>query len=262
MTQKQTVTLPKNLDILSLSRNQRLLVEFALGATVDALRTKFNLRTADKIIARSARSLSICHSKNLGEYPHLPGWPSLNDVKANRSLWLEVAAKEWGSATKPAHTEEPWMVLPPSEGKDANWHVTDEGDTFVAHVFGMNHAVDDKSKANAERIALCVNACWGLSNGDLQERARKAAEARRLASEVARKEKELGATDFPELPTDSPGLEIKWFETRLKALQYANAQGFRQLPEVRQQRVRQNHWTEGWSLMVPEALPTTQGGKP
>ncbi|MBS0229360.1 MAG: hypothetical protein JSS23_11765 [Proteobacteria bacterium] len=51
------------------------------------------------------------------------------------------------------HTLGPWRMLPPSIGVDANWHVTDSGDTFVAHVFGFNHSVDEKSKANARMIA-------------------------------------------------------------------------------------------------------------
>ena len=58
---------------------------------------------------------------------------------------------------KSNHTELPWILLPPSSGVDANWHITDKGDTFVAHVFGFNHAVDEQSKANAALIVHRVN---------------------------------------------------------------------------------------------------------
>ena len=50
-------------------------------------------------------------------------------------------------------TEGPWRVLPPSVGVDLNWHVTDNGDTFVAHVYGFGHSVDEQSKINAHLIA-------------------------------------------------------------------------------------------------------------
>lgn len=51
------------------------------------------------------------------------------------------------------HTPGPWRVLRPSSGIDYNWHVTDEMDTFVAHVFGFSHAVDEQSRINASLIA-------------------------------------------------------------------------------------------------------------
>lgn len=51
------------------------------------------------------------------------------------------------------HTPGPWRVLRPSKGIDYNWHVTDETDTFVAHVFGFSHAVDEQSRINATLIA-------------------------------------------------------------------------------------------------------------
>lgn len=51
------------------------------------------------------------------------------------------------------HTQGPWRMLPPSTGVDANWHVTDSDDTFVAHVYGFSHSVDEASKANARLIA-------------------------------------------------------------------------------------------------------------
>ena len=51
------------------------------------------------------------------------------------------------------HTPGPWRLLPPTNGIDRNWRVTDSGDTFVAHVFGFNHAVDEQSKINARLIA-------------------------------------------------------------------------------------------------------------
>lgn len=50
-------------------------------------------------------------------------------------------------------TSQYWRVLYPSVGIDACWHVTDFGDTFVAHVRGFNHAVNEQSKRNAKFIA-------------------------------------------------------------------------------------------------------------
>ena len=46
-----------------------------------------------------------------------------------------------------------WRLLPPSQFIDNNWHVTDDADTFVAHVFGFNHATDNQAKTNAAFIA-------------------------------------------------------------------------------------------------------------
>ena len=51
------------------------------------------------------------------------------------------------------HTSAPWIVLKPSTGVDNNWHVTDANDTFVAHVYGFGHAVDEQSRINARLIA-------------------------------------------------------------------------------------------------------------
>lgn len=65
------------------------------------------------------------------------------------------------------HTQDTLIVLPPSVGVDANWHVTDKGDTFVAHVFGFGHAVDKQSEINARRIAACWNACEGITDDEL-----------------------------------------------------------------------------------------------
>jgi hypothetical protein len=50
-------------------------------------------------------------------------------------------------------TKDRWVVLPPSAGIDANWHVTDTSDTFVAHVYGFDHSVDEQSFYNAHLIA-------------------------------------------------------------------------------------------------------------
>ena len=50
-------------------------------------------------------------------------------------------------------TQGTWKVHRPSIGEDQNWHVTDDGDTFVAHVYGFNHSVDEQSRANAHLIS-------------------------------------------------------------------------------------------------------------
>ena len=52
-----------------------------------------------------------------------------------------------------SHTPAPWILHKPSTGIDNNWHVTDQGDTFVAHVYGFAHSVDKQSYINARLIA-------------------------------------------------------------------------------------------------------------
>jgi hypothetical protein len=59
-----------------------------------------------------------------------------------------------------------FRVLAPSSGADANWHVTDANDTMVAHCFGFGHSVSG-GEAFANRIALCLNACVGLTDEQL-----------------------------------------------------------------------------------------------
>lgn len=52
------------------------------------------------------------------------------------------------------YTPGPWRVLKPKTmPPDNNWHVTDEADTFVAHVFGFSHSVNEQSRINALLIA-------------------------------------------------------------------------------------------------------------
>lgn len=62
-----------------------------------------------------------------------------------------------------------FKILPPSTGIDANWHVTDKGDTMTAHCFGIGHDIES-GKALAERIALCLNACKGISDAELRRK--------------------------------------------------------------------------------------------
>lgn len=62
------------------------------------------------------------------------------------------------------HTPGPWRVLRPSSGIDYNWHVTDEMDTFVAHVFGFSHAVDEQSRINARLIAAAPDLLVALQS--------------------------------------------------------------------------------------------------
>ena len=108
MTCDQTISVPKNLDVLALSRDRRLFVEFLLGASIDELRTKFNLKTADEKLRGTARGLATkkdgdsCHfSKEPYKYPDLLDKHSLKDVKTNSIRWMEVAAKEWGESAPP-----------------------------------------------------------------------------------------------------------------------------------------------------------------
>lgn len=62
-----------------------------------------------------------------------------------------------------------YRVLRPSQGVDANWHITDDGDTHVAHCFGFDHAVDEYSEKFARRIAACLNAFVGVKTEDIKE---------------------------------------------------------------------------------------------
>jgi hypothetical protein len=65
---------------------------------------------------------------------------------------------------------ERFAVLPPSEGADANWHVTDANDTCVAHCFGFAHGIQ-AGEPLARRIAAALNACRGIPTQELEKRA-------------------------------------------------------------------------------------------
>ena len=54
-----------------------------------------------------------------------------------------------------------YRVLRPSQGVDANWHVTDDGDNKVAHCFGFGHDVA-AGEQFARRIAACLNLLIGV----------------------------------------------------------------------------------------------------
>ncbi len=64
--------------------------------------------------------------------------------------------------------DEKYQILAPSKGIDNNWHVTNEGDTCVAHCYGFGHSINE-GKALAERIVACLNYCAGKSTGELLE---------------------------------------------------------------------------------------------
>lgn len=87
------------------------------------------------------------------------------------------------------HTPGPWQVVRPSVGVDANWHVTDKDDTFVAHVYGFGHAVDEKSLNNARLIAAAPDLLGALIEiYNLRELGKKADESYPLVVEsLARK---------------------------------------------------------------------------
>ena len=63
-----------------------------------------------------------------------------------------------------------FLVHPPSVGVDANWHVTDQDDTCVAHCFGFAHAIQ-AGEPLARRIAAALNACRGIPTEELEKRA-------------------------------------------------------------------------------------------
>lgn len=63
-----------------------------------------------------------------------------------------------------------FRVIAPSTGQDANWHVTDDADTCVAHCYGFAHAIQPGEKL-ARRIAAALNACRGIPTAELEKRA-------------------------------------------------------------------------------------------
>lgn len=63
-----------------------------------------------------------------------------------------------------------FVVHPPSAGVDANWHVTDQADTCVAHCFGFANAIE-AGEPLARRIAAALNACRGIPTEELEARA-------------------------------------------------------------------------------------------
>lgn len=65
-----------------------------------------------------------------------------------------------------AHMHRSFKVLPPSEGMDGNWHVTDSNDVVVAHCYGFDHSVVD-GESLAYRIAAALNYCRGIPTGRL-----------------------------------------------------------------------------------------------
>ena len=62
-----------------------------------------------------------------------------------------------------------FLVVAPSEGGDANWHVTNNWDTCVAHCFGFAHDIQT-GELLARRIAAALNACRGISTEQLEKR--------------------------------------------------------------------------------------------
>lgn len=60
-----------------------------------------------------------------------------------------------------------FILLPPSDGIDANWHVTDDGDMCVAHCFGFCHDIAQGQQL-ARRIVATLNACKGRSIQELE----------------------------------------------------------------------------------------------
>jgi hypothetical protein len=61
-----------------------------------------------------------------------------------------------------------FRLLPPSQGVDNNWHVTDDSDTMVAHCYGFAHSIADGEEL-AHRIVACLNACKGIETKDLED---------------------------------------------------------------------------------------------
>ncbi len=59
-----------------------------------------------------------------------------------------------------------YVVSRPSGGIDNNWHVTDDGDTCVAHCYGFDHDIPT-GKELAKRIAACLNYCSGIETSEL-----------------------------------------------------------------------------------------------
>jgi hypothetical protein len=65
------------------------------------------------------------------------------------------------------HTKEPWAInhhtIYTGEGKD-------RANVAVAMWPFPAHETEEESNANAQRIVTCVNACAGLSNGEVESK--------------------------------------------------------------------------------------------
>lgn len=88
--------------------------------------------------------------------------------KSEAELRRELLADELRS--------EAFTWLRPSTGVDANWHITNRGDTCVAHCFGFAHDVA-QGEALALRIAAALNYCRGIPTAHLLAHANSAASA-------------------------------------------------------------------------------------
>lgn len=58
-----------------------------------------------------------------------------------------------GEALARAASQGPWDVARPTEGTDANWHVTTPGDVAVLRSFGFGGTTDGQAQANARFVA-------------------------------------------------------------------------------------------------------------
>ena len=124
--------------------------------------------------------------------------------------------------TEQDYSNRTYKVLRPRAGVDMNWHVTDDGDTMVAHCYGFNHDIPT-GEGFARRIVACVNACKGLSNERLK--------AMPVAELVAQRDELLsalkGVLSVAGVRIDDP--RIKEFDAARAAI--AKAEGVKPCPQ-------------------------------
>lgn len=66
------------------------------------------------------------------------------------------------NASEKTHSKR-WVLLSPSKGVDANWHVSDDGDIVTLHANGIGGSTDEYSKAGAEYAAISMNTAADLA---------------------------------------------------------------------------------------------------
>ena len=64
------------------------------------------------------------------------------------------------------HTREPWVAEKTLQGRDSS--ISNMRGKTIAIAY-KNENIDGDDLANAKRIALCVNACEGITNDALEE---------------------------------------------------------------------------------------------
>ena len=81
---------------------------------------------------------------------------------------LSVTRSELGAKTAGTHTQEPWILVPQSDGSamiarefETGKQMNPKGLRLIAHALARRDSLKE-DEANARRIVACVNACAGI----------------------------------------------------------------------------------------------------